>query len=391
MFECTKCLYKSSHPFGITSIDGLCSGCITHQEKGTLIQNDREEILKDIFQSTKLIKTSSYDCVIPVVGDAEDYYTVSQVLKHGLNPLIVCVNDYFKNDIGWHNLQNLITHFDVDSFIYNPELNVYKELIRTSLRKHNHVYWPFLSLHTSFPVHVAMERKIPLVVWGQNQSIEQVGKFSHYEMVEMTNWSRHEHDMLGVSVDEMIGNGAQLDRRFLNYYYYPTIEKLSRGKVTGIYLSNFMKWDPLYQNHKSVAQGFIPEQNNYSFDPYERAGSSVYYNIHDILKMKRVGYRKVRDHLVREIRHGRINRDKAVELDIKYSSRRVDIEPFFKWLDVTKSGFDWFVSFRLKGVEHLIGSEETNEIIENKIFSEFIEKTKVAERHYLLFSKELNI
>ena len=112
------------------------------------------------------------------MGDAEDFFVLQKVLKLGLNPLLVSVNDYFKNDIGWHNLHQLITYFDVDSMVYNPDISVYKDLVRTSLRKLDHILLPFLTLHTSFPVHIAKQRKIPLIVWGQNQSVEQVGKFS---------------------------------------------------------------------------------------------------------------------------------------------------------------------------------------------------------------------
>ena len=151
------------------------------------------------------------------------FYVVDKVLSLNLNPLLVSVNNYFLNDIGWSNLHNLITYFDLDSWVYNPEINTYKELIRTSLRKHTHFYLPWIQLHTSFPVHVANEKSIPLVIWGGNQSIEQVGKFSHDDCVEMSSWSRREHDLFNVDTLKLIGNGAQIHERNLNYYMYPSI------------------------------------------------------------------------------------------------------------------------------------------------------------------------
>ena len=117
------------------------------------------------------------------------------------------------------------------------------------------------------------------MIWGQNQSVEQVGKYSHYDSIEMSNWGRHEHDLFRVSVDKMIGNGAQLDKRYLNYYFYPEIRQLNKKGVVGIYLSNYYSWDPLFQNQNAVTQGFVAEENRASFDPYERAGSSVYYSV----------------------------------------------------------------------------------------------------------------
>lgn len=390
-FECSNCLYKSNHPFGLGRKNKICSGCITHREKLSLKENRADEYLYEILKSAKKNKKITYHCVIPVIGDAEDYYTVTKILKEGLNPLIVSVNSYFMNDIGWHNLQNLITHFDLDSIIFNPDIFVYKELVRTSLRKFDHVLWPFLSLHTSFPVHVAMQRKIPLVIWGQNQSIEQVGKCSHYDRIEMNNWSRHEHDLFGVSVQKMIGNGAQLDTRSLNYYHYPSTKLLSDRKIKGIYLSNYMNWDPLYQNQKALSQGFIPEHNISSFDPYERAGSSVYYRFHDLLKFKRVGYRKIRDHLSREIRHKRISRKNAVKMEKEYSSNRVNLERFFQWLEVTKSGFDWFVKHRLHEIKHLVGEDSIVTAPDLSLFSGLIQPGEKAKEHFLMYSKQLHL
>ena len=132
-------------------------------------------------------------------------------MELGLVPLVVCVNDYFKNDIGWHNLHQLITYFDVDSFVFNPDIFTYKELIKTSLQKYNHILLPFLQLHTAFPTNIAYERKIPLVIWGQNQSVEQVGKFSHLDAIQMSRWSRREHDLFKTEIDELMGNGAQIN------------------------------------------------------------------------------------------------------------------------------------------------------------------------------------
>ena len=203
----------------------------------------------------------------------------------------------------------------MDSFVYNPNIHVYKELVKTSLRKFNHILLPFLQLHTSFPVHIAYERKIPLVVWGQNQSVEQCGKFSHLDSVEMSRWGRKQHDLFEVEIEELMGNGAQVNSRQVNYYKYPKISRLSKRGIRGIYLSNYFRWDPLFQNQSTLKFGFNPQTNFSTFDIYERAGSSVYYSFHDLLKYKRTGYRKIRDHLVREIRHGRISRNSAKDLE----------------------------------------------------------------------------
>lgn len=391
--NCPKCHYPLNHPFGLTINERECSGCLTHKEKDQINWDEKANEL-DLILSRFRKQRSRYDCIVPVVGDAEDYYTLSKVLGAGLSPLVVCVNDYFKNDIGWHNLHNLITHFDVDSFVFNPDIRVYKDLVRTSLRKFDHIMLPFLQLHTAFPVHVAYERKIPLIIWGQNQAVEQVGKFSHHDVAEMSRWSRREHDLFNVEVGHLIGNGAQVDERDLNYYSYPEVSSIARRGVRGLYLSNYMRWDPLAQNQAMTEFGFTPEANVSTFDVYERAGSSAYYNIHDLLKLKRVGYRKITDHVAREIRHGRLSSGKGKTIIEKYSKNKVYIKPFFNWLGVTSSGYEWFKTHRLRKMESLISEDgnDINEICSRSFFPDLLaSNSKHSLEQYITFGKGVNI
>jgi hypothetical protein len=363
--SCSICLHNYAHPFGISFVDNVCSGCYTHQEKDSLNWHSRLEALRCISESAKKLrsKRSTYDCVVPVRGVAEDYFVVEQVLSLGLNPLLVATNDYFFNDLGWYNLHNLITVFDLDSHVFTPNSHEYRELVTTSLRKHLHILYPSLSLNSAYPVHVAIEREIPFIIWGQLQPLEQVGKFSHLDSVEMTKWSQIEHDRLGYDIAQVIGNGAQLNPQNLTYYDYPekTVRLGSRAP-TGVYLSNYIRWDPLKQNHSILKYGFKPQYETATFDPYERAGSSVYYTAHEISRLLRHGYRKARDHINREIRHGRIDKETGIRLYQHYYSTKINLAPFFDWLRVSESGKQWILQHLFSPYSDLIAdsSESTN-------------------------------
>ena len=346
--KCKRCLYDENHPFGIVIYpDGLCSGCKTHEEKYKIDWNKRKLVLNKIIEN-KTKKNNSYDCLVPVYGDAEDYFIIEKVLSLRLNPLIVHINSYFNNDIGWYNLQNLITHFDLDCHTYNPNLLNYKNAIRESLRKYNNILWPYINLMKSYPVHLALNKNINLIIWGGNQSIEQVGKFSHYDEVEMTNWSRIEHDLFNFDEEHFFSSGNFLDEKNFYYFNYPEIRKIKKKKIIGIYLSNYFLWDPLKQNSEMTKYGFKPEINKRSYDIYERSGSSVYYNFHDFTKVINVGYGKVRDHLVRDIRHKRLNIKQASKIENYYTNIKIDLNPFLDWLGLSKSGKEWYFKHVIK-------------------------------------------
>ena len=388
MQECKQCLYTQMHPFGLEFKDGVCTGCITHNEKNSLDWELRYRELAALLSGYKK-SGQTYDCIVPVTGDAEDFYVVSTVIEHGLRPLIVCVNDYFKNDIGWQNLHQLITYFDVDSICYNPNQIVYRELVKTSFRKFNHVLMPFHLLHTAFPVHVALQRKIKLIIWGQHQAVEQVGKFSHLDNVEMSEWSRFEHDLWGTDVDTLIGTGAQVLTTDLKYYHYPEKASISAAKIRGIYLNNFLPWDPLSQNSRMLKFGFNPQFQSSTFDPYERAGSSVYYGIHDLSKFMRRGYFKILDHFTREIRHKRITKSEAqTELD-KWNNT-YNLKPFFEWLGVSETGYQWLLKHRFHDVRNLIVEEDqypgTNKL-KTQTLLDFCPIQNIPSRDFVIFGK----
>jgi hypothetical protein len=80
MIECIACLYKDNHPLGILfNEEGLCSGCTLHQEKDILNWDERRESLLNIVKDYR--NQSSYDCIVPVTGGQDSYFTVDYVVN----------------------------------------------------------------------------------------------------------------------------------------------------------------------------------------------------------------------------------------------------------------------------------------------------------------------
>ena len=117
--QCKRCLYKSNHPLGITfNKDGICSGCQIHEEKDSLNWNERWDKLVKITNQYKRRNEFIYDCIVPVTGAQDSYFTlhlVKQKLK--LNPLVVSYNKYFNTPLGINNLSNLRIKFNCDILI----------------------------------------------------------------------------------------------------------------------------------------------------------------------------------------------------------------------------------------------------------------------------------
>ena len=389
--QCSQCLDDIRHPMGqIVDDDGLCTGCITHKEKDLIDWDEKWGALQE--KCSEILKNKSndtYNCIIPLNADAEDYYIVELALSLNLKPLLLYVNNYFGTDLSWKNLHTLEANFDLDLITFNPNINTYKEAVRTSLRKYNSIYWPYQALKTAYPVRLALDMKIPLIFWGGLQATEQAGKFSHNDEVEMSGWSRNQHDLFAVDEIDFFGTGAQISKSEQFHYTYPDLEQAS--KVTGIYLSNYVRWDPWKQNHDMLKYGFTPENSQHTFDQYERSGSSIFYSFHDLLRFEKHGYCKVRDQLSREIRHGRILKNNADGVYTKYLNRNIDVEPFFNWIDATDSGFKLFIKERIKRGFHKVSKIENNMTDIQGYFETnyFSDKGTLSRKDFIIYHKGL--
>ena len=344
---CKRCLYSEYHPLGITfDTDDICSGCKVHDEKNKLDWNDRYQKLKKIVNEYKLKSKKNYDCIVPVNGNAESYFIVENVKKLGLNPLLVAYNKYFNTPLGIKNLANLRIKFDLDILYQNINPINVKKITKYTLSEKGNFYWPVLAGQTVFPVQTAINFKIPLIIWGAHQGLEQVGMFSHTHEVEMSRRYRHDHDLFGIEPDQLIHLNNNLIEEDIWQYRYPEDTDLKKIGVRGIYLGNYIRWDPLMQNIDMVNKYDFQSSNfGRTFDSYDHVDCYNYMNLHDYLKICKHGYSKVTDHACREIRFNRISRDQGISLVKKFEL--VDpsyIDLFCKWLNITERGLNFIIN-----------------------------------------------
>lgn len=386
--QCSLCLYDESHPFGLfIDDDGVCSGCRVHQEKYQIDWGARKAELVGLLEESRGKANGKHDCVIYVDSDAESFYLVYLIKKVlGFEPLLVNFNDYFRTDIGHKNLNTLRTTFDCDLLNFTPKLSQYKKIIKESYLKTGNFFWPIQAAKTALPFNLAINKAIPLVIWGGHQGMEQTGMFSHHDYVNMSQWYRSEHDLFGFTMDEIVSGSSLLRKEQMSHYTYPDNKKIIQSQVKGLYLNNYFLWDPLKQNNQMLEYGYTPEYNASTFDYFDRSGSSVYFNVHDISRMKRTGYHKVRDHLCREIRHSRISKTEAIELESFYNSAERDPKPFLKWLGFDEDGIKWFELHYFKGVDSPSVSRELT--LSDKLKA-LCPTPQQPQKTFLLFDKSL--
>jgi N-acetyl sugar amidotransferase len=338
--RCRRCLYGVDHPLGLTlDADGICSGCRIHEEKDRLDWEARWARLEALVQPYRSLTGRAHDCIVPVTGANDSYYIVHLVKERlRLNPLLVTYNKYFNTQLGIRNLANLRIRFDCDILIQNVNPLSVKRITRTTLRELGSIYWPCLAGQTVFPVQTAVRYRTPLIIWGAHQGLEQVGMFSHEHEVEMTRRYRKDHDLMGREADDLLSIFDTLHEEDIWQYRYPEEDALQAVGVRGIYLGNYVRWDPKAQHELMI------ERHKYgtarfarTFDCYDHVDCFNFMDIHDHIKLIKHGYSKVTDHASREIRHGRLSRNQAIALVRRHRTAELQYADLFcEWLGIDR-------------------------------------------------------
>jgi len=337
---CTRCFYPANHPLGLTfDADGVCSGCRVHEEKDTLDWNVRLAKLQRIADTYRNHSRTLHDCIVPVSGARDSHFIVhfvKNVLR--LNPMVVTYNRQYNTPVGIRQLAYLRTNIGVDGMQMTVSPERVRRITRETIAKLGSIYWHILAGHTVFPVQVAVRFKIPLIIWGAHQGLDQVGMFSHLDEVEMTRKYRKDHDVLRMEAEDLVAQSKTVTMADVEQFIYPHDKELEQVGVRGIYLGNYVRWDSKAQHEQMIkAYGYETAPQQRTFDTYNDVDCFHYSGLHDEIKFRKWGYGKVTDHATRELRLKRLTREEGIALIERYGKVVPnDTSLFLSWLGMSE-------------------------------------------------------
>tara|TARA_Y100001970_G_C14226781_1_gene856160 strand:+ start:1144 stop:2436 length:1293 start_codon:yes stop_codon:yes gene_type:complete len=345
---CKRCLYPSnSKPTIIFDDEGICSGCRYHENRKNLEINwdERKKILdKIIDDAIKFAKknNNSYHCIIPVSGGKDSTFQVWYLKKnYGINPLLVSFNHCFNTRAGNANLKNLLEKSGCDFIRFTAGINSVRKISRYMLEKVGDITWHYHAGIRTFPMKIAAEKRIPLVIWGEHGFGELTGLVSINDFVEYTKWSRLEHDMRGVEAETLIGhNDIQIED--IDPYRFPDDKEVINLGLRGIYLGNFIDWDQK-KNTEIVQREWnfksIRYKRDRTFNLFAKIEDHA-NDIHDYMKFLKFGYGRATDDVSMEIRRGRITREEGKKIVEEYDHKEPSaLENYCEFLGITKNHF----------------------------------------------------
>jgi hypothetical protein len=143
---------------------------------------------------------------------------------------------------------------------------------------------------------------------------------------------------MGFEADDLLSIFDSINEEDVWQYRYPDDKILNEIGVRGIYLGNYVRWDPKLQHEEMMKlYDYKTAPFRRTFDCYDHVDCFNYMSVHDMLKFYKHGYSKVTDHACREIRHGRLSRNQGAWLIQKHQNEALEnFDLFCEWLNVDK-------------------------------------------------------
>ena len=356
MRYCKKCVYPASSAVPLAfGENGICSGCRTSLQRKDIDWDCRRKMFERIIKEYRSKDGSNYDCVIPVSGGKDSYFQTYIVKKvYGLNPLLVTYNGNNYTHTGLENVQNMREKFGADHIFFTPNIDVLKKLNRIGFKLMGDMNWHAHAGIFTYPVRVAVQLNIPLMIWGEHGFMDLGGMHSYKDLVEFTYRYRHEHNLRGYEWYDMTDKGLAklgksdiaeaLEPKDLTPWMYPSDQEIQRVGVRGIFLSNYIRWEANDHARKMIEEfGFkiSPKPFDRTYRRMSNLDDMHENGIHDYMKYIKFGYGRTTDHCCKDIRGGLISREKAVEsireMDHKKPS---DLERWLEYVKMSEEGFD---------------------------------------------------
>ena len=345
---CTQCLYPtiSAAPIEFDN-EGVCTGCRQAEIKVEISKNEwarRRELLQSLLQAHSSSDGSRHDCVVAVSGGKDSWYQVHLITNEfGLNPLLVTYDTNNWTPAGWRNMLRMKEVFHCDHVVYSPSPSILKKLNRLGFIVMGDMNWHAHVGITTVPPRVAVQHRIPLVIWGEHGYLDMGGQFAMNDYPEMSYRDRLEHFGRGYEWTFFVGRDG-IQASDMIPWQYPSDREIYEVGLRGIYLGNYVYWEANEHSQAMIDQfGF--EVSEEPFDRTYRRMSNLddmhENGVHDYLKYVKFGYGRGTDHVGKDIRAGRLTRAEGLEMIRKYDHvKPSDLERWLNYVGMSEEEFD---------------------------------------------------
>jgi N-acetyl sugar amidotransferase len=339
MKKCVLCLLPETHETITFDSFGVCSVCNNFGKKQEIDWKARQNALLNLVAEVKS-KGSEYDCVIPFSGGKDSTFSLLFAVKElGLRALVVSFDHGFYRKKLVENRDRTLSRLGADFIVFTPNQRLVKKMMIQSLRDKGDFCWHCHTGISAYPLRVAVEKNIPLVLWGES-STEYTNYFKVEDFHSIDSSSYNRIANLGISAEDMYFRlEEEFELREFLPFTLPPSKVIQEKKVASFPLGNFIKWD----TESQVA--LIQQELGWEGDEVEGVPQDFKYEkiecmmqgMRDFLKYSKRGYARTTHLTSIEIRNGRMTRDDAKELVEEYEGKRpYSLDLFLEFLNLSE-------------------------------------------------------
>lgn len=322
--QCTRCVMDTTAPEIIFDKDGVCNFCTDFLTKsGDVIHEDECKKKRRLDNFVSTVKKSGegkpYDCLVGVSGGVDSSWTLVEVKRLGLRPLVVHMDNGWNSELAQNNIFNLVNSLNLDLYTHVIEWNEYRSLMQAFFDA-DVIDVELLYDNAFLAVCYQQARKfnIKYILSGGNQATE--------GMRMPQNWNWYKRDVRNIKALAKRFGGV----RIKTFPTHSTFDFIFDEVFRGIRWISFLDYLPY---NKSGALEVL--ENKYFFKPYPyKHYESIFTRFYQgYILPKKFGVDKRLLHLGTLVASGQMSREVALEMlsGIPYPSEKdlVDDKTYF--------------------------------------------------------------
>ncbi|MDQ7822516.1 MAG: N-acetyl sugar amidotransferase [Candidatus Eremiobacteraeota bacterium] len=344
MRYCTKCIMPDTRPEQVFDEAGVCDACRSWKKRSTEIDwEQRKREFEEILSKYRNREGTWWDCIIPVSGGKDScHQAYTMKYMFGMNPLLVNFIPCEMTDIGLKNVL-FLRDLGFDIIQVGANRKIYRQMVRKGFFDLGDCCWPeHIGIFTA-PVRVAVQYRIPLIIWGENPQFDYGGPASKRESNYLDrNWLE-QFQMLGYRISDLYEE-EEFEKKDLLVFEYPSDAELREVGVTGLFLGYYTKWNANDHVKKMSALGWNANPDGPvegAYYDYENLDCKWIAGLHDYMKFIKYGYGRATDQMCIEIRSGRLERQKALKMVREYEGKipRKYMPDFLRFINCSEEDF----------------------------------------------------
>lgn len=342
MKRCTQCSLPETHETISFDDTGVCNICRQHEFKQERIDWEQNKRALDLLIEEHR-GIGDYDCIIPFSGGKDSTWTLYYLVKeYKIKPLVVRFDHGFMRPNLEANVKRVSRKLGIDLITFTPNWKVVQKLMLQAFLEKGDFCWHCHTGIFSYPMWVAIEKKVPLIFWGE-PSAEYTSYYSYDQVEEVDEKRFNRYVNLGISADDMyVRLEGSVDERELKPYSYPPLKALRAINYKSVCLGSFIPWDVKKQSE------VIERELGWQGDVVENVPPQYRYEkiecylqgVRDYIKFIKRGYSRPSHLVALDVRNHRITADEGKALIDAYEGKRpASLDIFLDMVGLTEEEF----------------------------------------------------